>query len=503
MTEQHPTAPALTPAQADRAAGVLLGLACGDALGAGYEFMPARVNGEVVDMVGGGGFGWEPGEWTDDTAMAIAIAETSSTGIDLREPEALNRMTARFVSWAAGARDVGVQTRAVLSSISRSPTFDAATSSATDHFARTGRTGNGSLMRTAPVALAYLHDSQARQQAARAVSGLTHGDDEAGEACALWCDAIAHAVIHGNLEGLRIAVDRLPSDRAEIWHARLDHAEAVAPHEIPSNGWVVAALQAAWSAITHTSIPLDDPASGSFAAGHLQLALDAAVRAGDDTDTVAAIAGGLLGARWGASAIPLEWQRIVHGWPGLRARDLIALALLTARGGQPDSSGWPVAPIQDYRGFHDVQALAVHPHDCGVLLGGVGALRSLPLGVDAVVSLCRLGADEAPAAGVADGDHIEVWLIDSSSSAANPNLGYLLNQAADVIAALRGEGRTVLLHCVQAQSRTPAVAALYAARHCGIPIETAIADVCAALPDAQPNAAFMQGLRRNADGRQA
>ena len=493
MTEQRNST--LTPAQADRAAGVLLGLACGDALGAGYEFMPARVNGEVVAMDGGGSFGWEPGEWTDDTSMAIAIAEVSATGIDLRSVEALDRITSRFVSWATDARDVGIQTRAVLSSISHTPTSEAAMSSAKDHFARTGRTGNGSLMRTAPVALAYLHDSQARQQAARAVSGLTHGDDEAGEACALWCDAIAHAVINGNLEGLRIAVDGLPPDRAELWHARLDHAEAVAPHEIPSNGWVVAALQAAWSAITHTRVPLDAMGAGSHPAQHLQLALDAAVRAGDDTDTVAAIAGGLLGARWGASAIPLEWQRIVHGWPGIRARDLIALGLLTARGGRPDSSGWPSAPIQDYSSFPGVQALAQHPHDPGVLLGGVGALRSLPLGVDAVVSLCRLGADEVPAAGVADCDHIEVWLIDSASSSANPHLGYLLEQAADAIAVLRGEGRTVLLHCVQAQSRTPAVAALYGARHRGVPIEQAIGDVCAALPDAQPNAAFMNALR--------
>ena len=493
MTDNRNTA--LTPAQADRAAGVLLGLACGDALGAGYEFMPARVNGEAVAMDGGGGFGWEPGEWTDDTSMAIAIAETSSTGIDLRAPEALDRITSRFVSWAADARDVGIQTRAVLSSISHTPTSEAATWSAKDHFARTGRTGNGSLMRTAPVALAYLHDSQARQQAARAVSGLTHGDDEAGEACALWCDAIAHAVVHGNLEGLRIAVDGLPPERAGLWHARLDHAETVAPHQIPFNGWVVAALQAAWSAITRTRIPIDDPGTGSFPAQHLQRALDAAVRAGDDTDTVAAIAGGLLGALWGASAIPLDWQRIVHGWPGMRARDLIALGLLTARGGRPDSSGWPLAPIQDYSSFADVQALAAHPHDPGVLLGGVGALRSLPLGVDAVVSLCRIGADEVPAAGVANGDHLEVWLIDSASNGANPHLGYLLGQAADAIAMLRGQGRTVLLHCVQAQSRTPAVAALYGARHRGVPIERAIDDVCAALPGARPNAAFMDALR--------
>ena len=334
MTIAKPSAPLLSSAQVDRAAGVLLGLACGDALGAGYEFQPARIHGEPVDMVGGGGFGWAPGEWTDDTSMAVAIAETSSTGADLRSSTALDAITVRFFNWARDAPDVGIQTGAVLRSIAGDPTSDAAAASAREHFVRTGRTGNGSLMRTAPVALAYLHDPGARGQAARAVSLLTHGDEEAGEACALWCDAIAHAVLHGNLEGLRLAVAALPADRAQVWSERLDHAEAVAPHEIPHNGWVVAALQAAWSAISRTPVPTGDPTSGRFPAQHLTLALDAAVRAGDDTDTVAAIAGGLLGARWGASAIPQQWVRILHGWPGLLANDLIKLGVLTVRAGQ-------------------------------------------------------------------------------------------------------------------------------------------------------------------------
>ena len=101
------------------------------------------------------------------------------------------------------------------------------------------------------------------------------------------------------------------------------------------------ALQGAWSAITRAAIPVKDPAAGVFKAQHLQFALEAAVRGGRDTDTVAAIAGGLLGARWGASAVPAPWRRIVHGWPGLRGRDLIRLGVLTARGGHSDGQGWP------------------------------------------------------------------------------------------------------------------------------------------------------------------
>ena len=76
----------LSGAQRDRAAGVLLATACGDALGAGYEFGPPLPADQPVGMVGGGPFGWAPGEWTDDTSMAVAIAEVAATGADLRSP---------------------------------------------------------------------------------------------------------------------------------------------------------------------------------------------------------------------------------------------------------------------------------------------------------------------------------------------------------------------------------------------------------------------------------
>ena len=81
----------LTTAQLDRACGVLLGTAAGDALGAAYEFGPPRGPQLEVAMVGGGSFGWEPGEWTDDTSMAIAIAEVAATGADLREEAGARR----------------------------------------------------------------------------------------------------------------------------------------------------------------------------------------------------------------------------------------------------------------------------------------------------------------------------------------------------------------------------------------------------------------------------
>jgi len=355
-------------------------------------------------------------------------------------------------------------------------------------------------MRTAPIALAYLDDPAGLVEAAYSISAMTHHDPEAGEACALWCLAIRHAVLHGNLN-VRNGLEHLPEGRARVWAVRLDEAEAGRPSEFDHNGWVVQALQGAWSAIT-TTRPADHDSESSSAGSstigpaHFRRALESAVRGGRDTDTVAAIAGSLLGGLYGASAVPAQWRRQLHGWPGLRARDLVSHAVMTARGGRPDGAGWPTGARVDYSAYRERGVLARHPDDDGVWLGGVDALDNLPEDVDAVVSLCRLGAAQVPARGVAPGDHVEVWLIDDPEPEANPNLDFVLTDAAATVAAMRTEGRTVLLHCVQAQSRTPAVAALYGARLTGrTPIE-ALADVIDVLPKARPNHGLRAALER-------
>jgi protein-tyrosine phosphatase len=114
--------------------------------------------------------------------------------------------------------------------------------------------------------------------------------------------------------------------------------------------------------------------------------------------------------------------------------------------------------------------------------------------VDAIVSLCRLGTEELLSG--EDRNHVEVALLDNPDRAKNPNLDAVLADAADVVAELRAEGRTVLLHCVQAVSRTPTVAVLYAMRHRGIPAEQALAAVIDALPYADPNPEFRAAIQR-------
>ncbi|BAD56628.1 ADP-ribosylglycohydrolase family protein [Nocardia farcinica] len=297
----------------DRIAGVLLGTAAGDALGAGYEFTHPGPD-RPIEMIGGGLGNFAPGEWTDDTSMALAIAlaaDTDPPGLDL------DVVAANFVRWYdSQPPDIGVQTAKVLSV--RPESAEAMWRQSMAIEGRTG--GNGSLMRTAPVALVHLDSAADCARVAGQVSMLTHRDPQAEQACRIWSLAIRHAVHAGDFQGVRAAVATL--DTADTWHRLLDEAETLSPQHFPNNGWVVHALQTAWWAITHA------PATGPE---HLPAALELCVRAGGDTDTTAAIAGGLLGARWGASAVPAEWRAMLHGYPGLTGEDLVDLALRITR----------------------------------------------------------------------------------------------------------------------------------------------------------------------------
>lgn len=487
---------ALNFAQTDRAVGTLLGLASGDALGAGYEFEPRVPYTRPIGMNGGGTFRWAPGEWTDDTAMAYAIAEVAATGADLRDDAALDRIARGWWTWAEKAKDIGVQTRSVLNTARAEGTAEALRAAAERHHVQSGgRTGgNGSLMRTAPVALAYLGPNQeeALWQAADAVSALTHWEQDAREACGLWCLAIRHGVLHGTFDGLRLAVQRLPAERRALWTARLDEAEAKQPWRFENNGWVVAALQAAWSAIVHTAVPAELPGAGVFAAQHAEHAVERAARCGGDTDTVAAIAGALVGARWGASALPAHWKLSLHGWNHATGADLVRLAVLTVRGGRATQNGWPTAPTVNVSGWPERFAFGVLHGQPNLLLAGQAALQGRRGEFSKAVSLSRVGTDEG---GLASANHLKLMVLDSKNPADNPNLAFLMWDTAQVLQEWLVAGERVLLHCVQAQNRTPSFAAAYLMLARGLTADAALAEVRAALPEATPHGQFVQALR--------
>ena len=144
-----------------------------------------------------------------------------------------------------------------------------------------------------------------------------------------------------------------------------------------------------------------------------------------------------------------------------------------------------------YTSWSGTDSIAVHPHDNQVILSGFNAANGtieLPKDVDAVVSLCRMGTEDIRHLKLRPGNHVEVRIIDIPGDNAHTEL--TLSDAADTVAHFRSQGKTVLLHCVAAQSRTPTVAALYAIRHKSIDPQTAFNQVNQALNNAQPNLEF-------------
>ena len=293
----------------------------------------------------------------------------------------------------------------------------------------------------------------------------------------LWCLAIRHAILTGVVDA-RIGLQHIDSDRRDLWASRLDVAEASQPSDFANNGWVVEALQGAWSAIATTPVPQDDPAAGVFRVDHLRLALDAAVR------------GGITSTPSRPSGVDSSGR-----FTGRRQYQESGDERCTAgRGCEPATSSARWQPERGRTTRHDLHWVTPvqHPHDDGVWLADAAALLDLPSGVDAVVSLCRVNDDD-----LADGvEQIDIRLIDAIDPDANPNLDFVLTDTVRLIEQLRIEGRTVLLHCVACQSRTPTVAALYGARRQGISGELALQAITEVLPDAWPNADFRKAIGR-------
>lgn len=315
----------------DRAAGAVIGLAVGDALGAPFEFGPpmafserfgAAGPAEAAQLCGGGG--WDPGEATDDTQMALLVAESLLAHDGLDPADVFNR----FQQWAAAEpKDIGLQTEIVLGS---GLGWKAA---AADHFATHGRAaGNGSLMRAATAAVFFAgHDRQATMDAARRISALTHGDPAAGEGCAVYHELIRIALDGGAPVGALPDILRdVASEHRDRWSRVLEpgwHPDQATE----SNGAVWPTLGSAVWALRRSATFAD--------------AVRLAVDLGGDTDTVAAVTGGLAGAVHGADGIPAAWrQRVFVPLPGFdttwREADLRRLAarLLTRGSRRPSTS---------------------------------------------------------------------------------------------------------------------------------------------------------------------
>jgi ADP-ribosyl-[dinitrogen reductase] hydrolase len=277
----------MSPSIEDRARGAFLGLAVGDALGATLEFEPRDTHPLHTEMLGGGPFNLSPGQWTDDTSMALALAESLIAHPDF-DPTDLMR---RFVAWAEDGAysctgtcfDIGLTTRQALSRFMR--TGDPFAGSTAPDTA-----GNGSLMRVAPVALRALDDDARAVQIARDQSRTTHAAAQAVEACDLFVRILREAIQGAGKDALRSrpwdGTARVRDIAAGTWRGK-------ARSQIKSSGYVIDTLEAAlWCT--------DQAAS-------FEEALVLAVNLAGDADTVGAVTGQIAGAVFGASAIPQRW----------------------------------------------------------------------------------------------------------------------------------------------------------------------------------------------------
>ncbi len=338
----------------DRAAGALLGLAVGDALGTTYEFdaitqpdYPQLATGPATDVMGGGPFDLVAGQVTDDTQLAVCIASSlvARGGFDIED------IGRRFVAWSAHAFDIGNQTRATIQLLGSGVAASSAGLTIWREWDRKPA-GNGSLMRTAPLAVAFAGGDTSIVpvpliDAAIAESLITHADPRCALACAAFDCAIA-AAIGTPLDGtalvevaraaLHVGAQRLAAlwappgtgaagggagaaaagddpaiiDREHLASALvdlesdLDAALAREPgvyragmHVHRTAGFVRVAFRLAFWHAVHTPVWRD-------------AVVDVASRGGD-ADTNTAIVGALLGARDGAAAIPSAWRERVLG----------------------------------------------------------------------------------------------------------------------------------------------------------------------------------------------
>jgi ADP-ribosyl-[dinitrogen reductase] hydrolase len=273
----------------NRARGALLGLAVGDAIGTTVEFKPRGSFTPLTDMVGGGPFDLRPGQWTDDTSMALCLsASLVEHGFDTHD------QMQRYLLW----HDEGY-----LSSTGVCFDIGSTTSTALERVRRTGNpvagstqpdsAGNGSIMRLAPVPIHYLDTPELAIQRSEAQSKMTHRATECLMACRLLAEALIRALqCRAKDEVLAPFQSTLPLSMAVQSIADGDFKNKTET-DIQGSGYVVESLEAAFWCFWHTD---------SF-----QDCVLLAANLGDDADTTAAVAGQLAGAFYGVCGIPASW----------------------------------------------------------------------------------------------------------------------------------------------------------------------------------------------------
>lgn len=290
----------------NRAAGSLVGLAVGDALGTTIEFSSRDSYQPLTDIVGGGPFNLKAGQWTDDTSMALCLADSliSTASFDFIDQyeRYLRWLNEGYFSSTGSCFDVGNQTLEALGRFHRNQILP-------EGFSDTRQAGNGSLMRLAPIPILF-YDQPNRAALMAAASSLpTHVSLLCGQSCAVYARLISQAILGSDKEVLfHIAKEySLCVDNSELQAILAGSFQRKTRNEIASSGYVLHTLEAALWAFANTD---------SFTEGALL-----ATNLGDDADTVGAVYGQLAGAYYGLEKIPPHWREILY-----QGEEIIAMA---------------------------------------------------------------------------------------------------------------------------------------------------------------------------------
>jgi ADP-ribosyl-[dinitrogen reductase] hydrolase len=286
------------PALADCARGVIVGLACGDALGAPVEFesretIAERYPNGLRDFTSGGWMEVEPGELTDDSRMMIDLAETLARP----GPPDMDHLAQRFIAWMEeGPKDIGNTTRLAIQLLSDGVPWSEAGVRAVSTLGAQRTASNGSVMRCAPVAVRYHRDPVNLRQVSLDTARITHAEPRCTWGAVAINQAIAHALGGGSGQSL-ISAAKAEIEQPEVV-AEIEAVPGLQERDLKGTGYVLNAVQIALWSVLKTS--------------NFEDAVVGAVMVGDDTDTNAAVTGALAGAIYGYDGIPERWRSRVQ-----------------------------------------------------------------------------------------------------------------------------------------------------------------------------------------------
>ena len=271
----------------DRFYGCLLGLATGDAVGTTLEFKPPGTFKPITDMVGGGPFDLKPGQWTDDTSMALCLAHSLIAKHGFDPEDQMNRYCNwwqwGYMSSTGDCFDIGMT---VSSALHRYIESGIPYSGSTDPRS----SGNGSLMRLAPVPMWFGGNLDQAIKFSGESSRTTHGSEECIDACRYFGSVLYHA-LNGSGKDRLLFDSGYSATTASI--KKIAAGIYLSKDTVKGTGYVVDSLEAAMWCFANTD--------------NYQNAILKAANLGDDADTTAAICGQIAGAFYGASGIPEQW----------------------------------------------------------------------------------------------------------------------------------------------------------------------------------------------------